>query len=41
MAPIGSNAFAVLLWGAVLGVLFVFCYEVYALAGDLGWYDAQ
>lgn len=33
-AAIGPTAFALLLWGAVLGVLVVFLYELYAVARD-------
>lgn len=31
---ISSTLFAALLWGALLGVFLVFCYEVYVVAGD-------
>lgn len=30
---ISSTLFSLLLWGALLGVFLVFCYEVYAVAG--------
>jgi hypothetical protein len=30
---ISSTLFSMLLWGALLGVSLVFCYEVYAVAG--------
>ena len=30
---ISSTLFSILLWGALLGVSLVFCYEVYAVAG--------
>lgn len=33
-AAIGPTAFALLLWGSVLGVLVVFLYELYAVARD-------
>lgn len=39
MAVIGSALFAVLLWGAIIGVALVFVYEVYAIAGDAGLLD--
>lgn len=35
--PIGQTAFAVLLWGAILGVFGVFCYEVYVIGREAGW----
>lgn len=36
MAAIGATAFAVLLWGALLAVFAVFCYEVYVLVRSAG-----
>lgn len=36
MTAISSTLFAMLLWGAIIGVAFVFVYEVYAIAGDAG-----
>lgn len=33
---LGPTAFALVVWGAVLAVLVVFGYEVYALAVDAG-----
>lgn len=39
MAVIGTTAFAVVVWGSILGVLLVFLYEVYAIAGDFGWFE--
>jgi hypothetical protein len=36
VTALGPTAFAVLLWGAVLGVAAVFAYEVYVLARDYG-----
>ena len=41
MTPVGPTTFAVLVRGAVLGVLLVFLYEAYALAGDAGWRRAD
>jgi len=37
VTPVGPTVFAALVWGTVLGVLLVFLYEAYALAGDAGW----
>lgn len=37
MAAIGQTAFAILLWGSILGVVLVFAYEMYAIATELGW----
>jgi hypothetical protein len=37
MAVIGVTPFAVLLWGAMLGVGLVFAYELYAI--EAGWID--
>lgn len=37
MVVIGSGAFAVLVWGTLLAVLAVFCYELYALGVEYGW----
>ena len=37
MAAIGPTAFAVLVWGSLLGVGLVFLYEVYAIADEFGW----
>lgn len=37
MTPVGPAVFAALVRGTVLGVLLVFLYEAYALAGDAGW----
>lgn len=31
MTVLGPTAFAVLLWGAIVGVALVFAYEVYAI----------
>ena len=39
MAVIESALFAVLLWGALLGVAIVFVYELYAIASDAGWLE--
>jgi hypothetical protein len=33
----GQAAFAAVLWGAILGVFLVFCYEVYVVGRDAGW----
>lgn len=35
MAVVGPTLFAVLLWGAIVGVFAVFLYEVSAVVGDL------
>ena len=35
MAPIGQTAFSILLWGTLLAVFVVFCYEVYVLRRDV------
>ncbi|MGM0389667.1 hypothetical protein [Natrinema limicola] len=40
MAVIGSTLFAVLLWGALLGVAIIFVYELYAIAADAGWLES-
>jgi hypothetical protein len=37
MVALGPTPFAVLVWGALLGVFLVFCYEVYVLGGTAGW----
>lgn len=37
MAALGPTAFALLLWGSLLGVALVCCYQVYAVARDAGW----
>jgi hypothetical protein len=37
MAPMGPTAFAVLVWGGILGVALVFLYEVWVLAREVGW----
>lgn len=34
MTVLGSTAFAVLIWGAILAVAVVFAYELYALADE-------
>jgi len=39
MAVIGVTLFALLLWGAMLGVGLVFAYELYAIAIEAGWID--
>ena len=39
MAPISPTLFALLLWGAIVGVALVFVYEVYALASDAGFLE--
>lgn len=36
MAPISQTAFSILLWGALLAVFLVFCYEVYVVRRDVG-----
>lgn len=36
MAAIGPTAFAVVVWGSLLGVALVFLYEAYAIAVDFG-----
>lgn len=36
MAALGPTAFALVLWGSILGVAAVFCYECYAVERDLG-----
>jgi hypothetical protein len=35
MAVIGLMVFAVVLWGSLLGVLLVFCYEVAVITRDI------
>lgn len=40
MAVIGSTLFAILLWGAIVGVALVFVYELYAIAADAGILDS-
>jgi hypothetical protein len=37
MAAIGPTLFALLLWGAILGVALVFAFEVYVIAREAGW----
>ena len=37
MTAIGSTIFALVLWGAIVGVSLVFVYEVYAIAREYGW----
>lgn len=37
MTVIGPTVFAVILWGSILSVFLVFLYEVYAVAGEIGW----
>jgi hypothetical protein len=34
VAALGPAAFAALVWGGVIGVVFVFLYQVYVLVGD-------
>ncbi|MFA9418286.1 hypothetical protein [Natrinema sp. HArc-T2] len=41
MAVLGPTLFAVLLWGALLGVAIVFAYELYAIAADAGWLKSR
>lgn len=41
MAAIGPTLFGLLLWGGILGVLLVFCYEVYVIAREAGWVSAD
>lgn len=36
MAAVESLGFALLLWGAILGVFLVFVYEVYAVGCEYG-----
>lgn len=38
---ISEAAFVALVWGAVLVVLAVFAYELYAVAVDAGWLDRR
>jgi hypothetical protein len=38
MAAIGPTGFALVLWGTLAAVALVFAYEVYALAGEYGWF---
>lgn len=37
MGVIGSTTFAVLLWGTLVAVFGVFCYEAYAIGVEYGW----
>lgn len=37
MAAIGPTLFALLLWGAILGVALVFAFEAYVIAREAGW----
>jgi hypothetical protein len=37
MGVIGPTTFAVLLWGTLLAVFGVFCYEAYAIGVEYGW----
>lgn len=37
MSAVGPLAFGLLLWGSLLGVACVFCYEVYAVVRGTGW----
>lgn len=39
IAVIDSTAFAVVIWGGILGVFLVFLYVVSAIAGDFGWFE--
>jgi len=36
MAVVGATAFGVILWGALLAVAAVFCYECYVVAVEIG-----
>lgn len=36
MAGIGPTLFGVLLWGGLIGVFLVFCYELYVVAREYG-----
>ncbi len=36
MAVLGPTLFALILWGAILGVGAVFCYEAYTIARETG-----
>jgi hypothetical protein len=40
MTAMGLAAFALVVWGSVVCVSLVFLYELYAVAGDVGWLDA-
>lgn len=40
MAVISSTLFAMLLWGAIIGVALVFAYEVYAIVSDASLLDS-
>lgn len=40
MAAIGPMAFALVLWGSLLGIALVFVYEVYVIAREAGWLPA-
>ncbi len=37
MAALGPALFGVILWGALLGVFLIFCYEVYVVGREAGW----
>lgn len=37
MTALGPTAFAALLWGSILGVAGVFCYQVWVVGRDVGW----
>ncbi|WP_340097966.1 hypothetical protein [Salinibaculum salinum] len=37
MAAIGPTLFGLLLWGGIVGVFLVFCYEVYIVVREAGW----
>lgn len=39
MAVLGPTPFAVVLWGAILAVGVVFCYEAYTIARETGWLE--
>ena len=38
MTAIGPAAFALVVWGSLACVCLVFLYEIYAIAGDTGWF---
>jgi hypothetical protein len=40
MTAIGPAAFALVVWGSVACVSLVFLYEIYTIAGDVGWFDS-
>lgn len=41
MTALGPTAFAVIVWGSILGIAAVFVFEAYVIAREAGWFAAR